>query len=156
MSGPNRKSAAARRRDGNPGKQKQTKPGAPGERVECPTHLTGDARAFWKQIAPILTERGLLNRRLAPAFEELCSQYGLVRDLVAAVAARRKTKGTNYAVQTAKTGYEQSHPLMVMLQREREMLRKWLREFGMTAASLDSALGEAPTGEDDPLVEFEK
>jgi P27 family predicted phage terminase small subunit len=49
--------------------------------LQAPAHLTGDAKAFWQELAPLLERAGLLTALDLPRLELLCVHLGHHREL---------------------------------------------------------------------------
>jgi P27 family predicted phage terminase small subunit len=105
-----------------------------------PRDLSRDGRKAWKRLAPELLRYNLLSVMDADALEDLCETIGLIKVLRRSINATQellRARGEDPAgaieVATPK-GMRIQSPTYQALNREREKLRSWLSEFGLTPA----------------------
>lgn len=134
-----------------------------------PRDLSREGRKAWKRLVPELVRYNLLSRVDSDALEDLCETIGLIKVLRRSINARQElllTKNEDPAgaveARTPK-GMRIQSPTYQALNREREKLRSWLAEFGLTPAQrarvttavraqlkLFEGGGSAPGGADAP------
>lgn len=105
-----------------------------------PRDLSRDGRKAWKRLVPELLRYNLLSKIDADALEDLCETIGLIKVLRRSINAKQelllsKNEDPAGAVE-ARTpkGMRIQSPTYQALNREREKLRSWLAEFGLTPA----------------------
>lgn len=115
--------------EGNPGKRplNEFEPTPKQELLECPSHLTGEAKAEWKRMAPKLYRLGLLSEIDGAAFAAYCQSYALW------VEASIKLKDGSYIVLV--NGYPQQNPYLSVMNKAIKEMKAFMTEFGMTPSS---------------------
>lgn len=107
----------------------------------CPAHLSTEATAAWKDIAPALQTLGVLTVADGVALEQLCETY-------ADVVALRTDVGQHGRIQTVvtKTGTPmvRARPEVGMLDAAQRQLRLWLECFGLTPSARSRLKTGAP------------
>lgn len=105
-----------------------------------PRDLSRDGKKAWKRLVPELLRYNLLSKVDADSLEDLCETIGLIKVLRRSINARQtllinQDKDPAEAVE-ARTpkGMRIQSPTYQALNREREKLRSWLAEFGLTPA----------------------
>lgn len=105
-----------------------------------PRDLSRDGKKAWKRLVPELLRYNLLSKVDADSLEDLCETIGLIKVLRRSINARQellisKNEDPAGAVE-ARTpkGMRIQSPTYQALNREREKLRSWLGEFGLTPA----------------------
>lgn len=105
-----------------------------------PRDLSRDGRKAWKRLVPELLRYNLLAKVHGDALEDLCETIGLLKVLRRSINANQSlllSEGKDPAlaieVITPK-GMRIQSPTYQALNREREKLRSWLGEFGLTPA----------------------
>lgn len=105
-----------------------------------PRDLSREGRKAWKRLVPELVRYNLLSKVDADALEDLCETIGLVKVLRRSINASQElllSRGEDPAgaveARTPK-GMRIQSPTYQALNREREKLRTWLAEFGLTPA----------------------
>jgi P27 family predicted phage terminase small subunit len=133
---------------GNPGKRKlNTKEPKPNpERPSCPPDLSKVARKEWRRIVPILEKLGIVTRIDRAALAAYCESWARWRE------AERKIAETSLVIKT-KSGNAIENPYYSISKRERELMHKFLVEFGMTPSSR-SNLSVHPREMDDPFEQW--
>ena len=131
--GPKRKSAAASRRQGNPGKRRRSpaKPGPPAGTPDCPDWLPKDARAEWERVVPALSKIGLLSEVDQAALASYCLAVANLRSATEALAASGSTTFTT------DKGYVGKHPAVTVQREAMQTVLKFAQEFGLTPAARD-------------------
>jgi P27 family predicted phage terminase small subunit len=133
---------------GNPGKRplNQNEPKPKQERPACPPDLSKVARKEWRRIVPILEGLGILTRVDRAALAAYCESWARWRE------AERKIAETNLVIKT-KSGNVIENPYYSISKRERELMHKFLIEFGMTPSSR-SKLSVHAREADDPFEQW--
>lgn len=105
-----------------------------------PRDLSREGRKAWKRLVPELLRYNLLSKVDGDALEDLCETIGLIKVLRRSINARQElllSQGLDPAeaveAPTPK-GMRIQSPTYQALNREREKLRSWLAEFGLTPA----------------------
>ena len=105
-----------------------------------PRDLSRDGKKAWKRLVPELVRYNLLSKVDADSLEDLCETIGLIKVLRRSINARQelllsRNEDPAGAVE-ARTpkGMRIQSPTYQALNREREKLRSWLAEFGLTPA----------------------
>lgn len=105
-----------------------------------PTGLSRDGKKAWRRLVPELVRYNLLSKVDSDALEDLCETIGLIKVLRRSINARQelllgRDQDPAEAVE-ARTpkGMRIQSPTYQALNREREKLRSWLAEFGLTPA----------------------
>ncbi len=134
---------------GNPGKRpiNKSEPKPRKFKSKPPDHLDPEAVAEWKRLVPILKRMKVLTEADYMALGTLCVAYSTM----AKAQKQLTTAGLLYKTQS---GYVQPSPLMGIITRNMEIVKKHLAEFGMTPASR-SRIQMAPADEQ-PRDEWEE
>jgi P27 family predicted phage terminase small subunit len=105
-----------------------------------PRDMSREGKKAWKRLVPELVRYNLVSKVDADALNDLCETIGLIAVLRRSINARQemllaKQEDPAGAVE-ARTpkGMRIQSPTYQALNREREKLRSWLAEFGMTPA----------------------
>lgn len=105
-----------------------------------PRDMSRDGKKAWKRLVPELLRYNLLSKVDADSLEDLCETIGLIKVLRRSINASQErlisqNEDPAGAVE-AKTpkGMRIQSPTYQALNREREKLRSWLAEFGLTPA----------------------
>jgi P27 family predicted phage terminase small subunit len=133
---------------GNPGKRRlnQNEPRPNVERPSCPPDLSKVARKEWRRIVPILEELQIVARLDRAALSAYCESWARWRE------AERKIAETSLVIKT-KNGNVIENPYYSIAKRERELMHKFLIEFGMTPSSR-AKLSVRPREDDDPFEQW--
>ena len=130
MPGPPRKPSAIRNNEGDLSNRppNEHEPENLDGLPECPPHISGEARLEWDRVVKDLSDMGILSREHRPALAAYCDTW-----------AEYVKQATSYAktgpvIKTTNGNYVQN-PLLGVVNRLKEDLRKWLVEFGLTASS---------------------
>jgi P27 family predicted phage terminase small subunit len=105
-----------------------------------PRDLSREAKKAWKRLVPELVRYNLLSKVDADALEDLCETIGLIKILRRSINATQellltKDEDPARAIEVATpNGMRIQSPTYQALNREREKLRSWLAEFGLTPA----------------------
>lgn len=105
-----------------------------------PRDLSREGKKAWKRLVPELVRYNLLSKVDADALEDLCETIGLIKVLRRSINASQELlisqdKDPAGAVEAATPkGMRVQSPTYQALNREREKLRSWLSEFGLTPA----------------------
>lgn len=100
--------------------------------LDCPEHLSPEAKAWWCYYAPILAERGTSTLADAGGLQQLCETAGDIDRLRKALASYG---GYTYEA-TSVTGERivRAYPEVGQLNTASRMLRALLNDFGLTPA----------------------
>lgn len=105
-----------------------------------PRDLSREGKKAWKRLVPELVRYNLLSKIHADALEDLCETIGLIKVLRKSINSRQElllSKNEDPAravVSSTPNGMEVQSPIYQALNREREKLRSWVGEFGLTPA----------------------
>jgi P27 family predicted phage terminase small subunit len=115
---------------GNPGKRpiNGQEPRPKTERTSCPAELCPLAKKEWRRIVPILEELQLIGKIDRAAIAGYCQSYGRWME------AEQKISETSLVIKT-KSGNVIESPYYSIAKRERELMHKFLVEFGMTPSA---------------------
>lgn len=144
-----RKPTALKEAEGNPGKRRLGTVDIASDPAEpaIPLWLSAEARAIWRQEVPELMKLGILRKsdalllgclfdsvaKLALAESELSAQAA---QQAAKLKAEKKGPSNRGALlMRYKSGALAHNPLIAIINREKENIRKFGTEFGMSAAS---------------------
>ena len=128
---------------GNPGKRplNDAEPNFMGERIgNAPKHLSAEAKAEWKRVAPVLKAAGVLTPADRGALAAYCQAWARW------VEAERKIE-TEGMVTTTPSGYEMQSPWVGIANKALELMRAFAAEFGMTPSSRTRVRAEKPEHE---------
>jgi P27 family predicted phage terminase small subunit len=135
---------------GNPGRRPIDLDAGINPRVEipkCPSHLSDEAKAEWKRLAPQLEELGLISGLDLATFAMYCQSYGRwvfaekrIREMNEDAAKKRKAGDAQDAdsrrypglVQRTPSDYEQQSIWIQMSNRAMELTLKFAGEFGLS------------------------
>ena len=105
-----------------------------------PRDMSRDGKKAWKRLVPELLRYNLVSKVDADALQDLCETIGLIAVLRRSInASQERLLAANQdpaAAVEARTpkGMRIQSPTYQALNREREKLRSWLAEFGLTPA----------------------
>jgi len=116
--------------EGRPGHRplNRNEPKPRGDAPKCPDHLHEKARKEWRRIVPILEALRLIALIDRAAIAAYCQSYGRW------IEAEQKLAETSLVIKT-KSGNVIENPYYSIAKRERELMHKFLIEFGMTPAA---------------------
>ncbi len=141
MRGPPPTPTALRILRGNPGKRALNKnepqPGEFDDEQTPPDHLDEEALAEWARLVPILKRMRILTEADYMALSSLCVAYSTM------CKAQKQLAQAGLLYKT-QSGYIQPSPLMSIVTRNMEIVKKHLAEFGMTPASRSRLSMSAP------------
>jgi P27 family predicted phage terminase small subunit len=134
--------------NGNPGKRawKHAEPQPPDALPRCPKHLSTVAKAEWRRVARTLHGMGVLTTIDRAALAAYCQAYGRW------VEAERKLKETPSLLKTP-SGYIQQSPWLVIVNKQLELMGRYMTELGMTPAARSRVAAEDPRMQL-PTIEF--
>lgn len=134
--------------EGNPGKRplNAAEPQPRPERPTCPRWLLPEAKREWRRIVPELARLGLLTIVDRAALAAYCQAYARWRQAEEELARLKNT------VMATPSGYVQQLPQVTISQKERQLMKAFLTEFGLTPASR-TRLSVEPPGDES---EFER
>lgn len=135
---------------GNPGKRQLNQsepPNVDGGR-KCPSHLKGDARKEFNRMVEVLEKMGMMSAAFAPAIAAYATAYACHVD-----ALKLYAKTGSAPVIKTKDGNFIQNPLLGVINRSRDDMRKWLIEFGMTPSSRSRVTNDTDDSLD-PAAEF--
>ena len=130
MRGRRPKPTAIRRLEGNRGKRafNADEPVPPDGLPSCPEHLSIVAAAEWDRVAQTLYDMGVLTTIDRAALAAYCQAYGRW------VEAEERLRETPSLFKTP-SGYVQQSPWMGIVNKQLEIMGRYLVELGMTPAS---------------------
>ena len=105
-----------------------------------PRDISREGRKAWRRLVPELVRYNLLSKIDSDALEDLCETIGLLKVLRRSLNARQELlladgKDPAGAIEAeTPNGMRIQSPIYQALNREREKLRSWLAEFGLTPA----------------------
>jgi len=134
MKGPRPKPTIVKKRAGNPGKRPLNKHEAriPREMPKCPSHLTGEARRAWNEMAPRTYTIGLLAPVQAPAFACLCQAIATNAKATRMIAKQGEVV---YGV----NGTMKQNPWVTIAKNAKVEILRFSAEFGITPSSQSRA-----------------
>jgi P27 family predicted phage terminase small subunit len=130
MAGRKPKPTALKVLAGNPGKRplNQNEPRPEPADYKIPRgRLPKDGQRLWRELAPKLTELGVLTEVDLPAFEMLCLHYALARQ------ALDEIEGTGLTI--IEEGKTKKNPAMQAFRENSQAYKSLLVEFGLTPSS---------------------
>lgn len=134
--------------NGNPGKRKlnEAEPNYDATTAPCPPWLTQRGKLVWKELAPLLSKRGVLTDADLNAFGRYCNCCADWRDTY----DQKKEKGTDLIVRDEEGKVTGVVPLpYVKRLREHEvMLLKYEQEFGLTPSSRSRIVANPDAADD--------
>ena len=121
---------ALRRAAGNPGKRawNHDEPVPPEGTPDCPPHLAGEARTEWFRLVDTLVGMGVVTVVDRGALAADCQAWGRW------VEAEEKLKATPLLLKTP-SGYVQQSPWLTVVNRQMELMGRFMAELGITPAS---------------------
>lgn len=149
MPGPAPKPTHLKLVEGNRGKrpinkdEPQPTPTAPAP----PAFLKKEALEEWNRLAPELERLGLLTIVDGSALAAYCQAYRRW------IQAERKINREGMVL-NAKSRYSQAHPAMAISQKERQLMKAFATEFGLTPASRTRIAAPKPSKKEDPMEGF--
>ena len=150
--GPAPKPTALKLVEGNPGKRainkQEPKPkvGVP----KCPSHIPGIAKSLWKELAPLLSNMGVLTEADRRALELVCSTYAEYREADQNI---RKNGLTYETTGMSGDSIIKSNPAVAMRSDAAKRYLTLIKEFGLTPSSRAGIKVETKN-EEDPLEAF--
>ena len=116
---------------GNPGRRPidTTEPEPPVVIPRCPKVLTGEARREWRRITKELEILGLISLLDRAAIAAYCIQWARW------VEAEEKIASENAMIFKTPSGYPIQTPWLAISNKALELMKAFLTEFGLTAAS---------------------
>ena len=136
--GRHRKPTAIKELEGNPGKRRlnpsEPKPERAADGIEPPPHLNEHAKAEWRRRYQPMVHCGLLTVASLPAFEVYCAAYGRWVEAEEHITKLKPVVTRNREMR--------ANPWTRIARQEREVMKAFMTEFGMTPASL-ARLGSA-------------
>ena len=105
-----------------------------------PTNMSPQAQKAWKRLVPELTSYNLVSSVNSDALEELCETIGLLKILRRSINSKQallvsqKDDPAKAIEDTTPNGMRIQSATYQAMNREREKLRTWLSEFGLTPA----------------------
>lgn len=124
------KPTAMRRLNGNPGKRgyNHAEPIPPGDLPTCPEHLSPRARDEWDRLIGPLHGMGVVTTIDRAALAAYCQAYGRWAE------AEERLKETPLLLKTP-SGYVQQSPWLSVVNRQMEIMGRYMAELGLTPAS---------------------
>lgn len=117
---------------GNPGKRaiNEREPENREGGTDCPCDFDDETRAEWERMVSQFQGMGLWSEEFRGGLVEYCEAFQLKRQ---SQAIYRSTKQPPLI--TTKQGNIIQHPLIGTINRQKQIMYRWLIEFGMTPAS---------------------
>ena len=113
-----------------------------------PEDLGAEAREEWDRLVPILLEMSVLTRADYMALGALCQAYATWRGAV------RQLNGQELTYET-KNGYHQPNPVLGVINRSADQIRKFSEQFGLTPSARTRVEAINPAGASaDPWAKF--
>jgi P27 family predicted phage terminase small subunit len=131
MQGRKPKPTELKRLAGNPGKRplNDSEPRFGGEwSMRAPRHLSDDAKAEWKRVAPLLASAGVLTAVDRAALAGYCQAWARW------IEAEKMIEEQGYVLATP-SGYQQQSPYVTIANKALELVKTFAVEFGMTPSS---------------------
>jgi P27 family predicted phage terminase small subunit len=100
----------------------------------CPSHLTGPAAREWRRIAGALHSMGVVTTFDRAALAAYCQAYGRW------VEAEERLAETPMLVRTP-SGYVQQSPWLGIINKQLELMGRYMTELGLTPASRSRVVG---------------
>lgn len=146
--GRNRKPTALKVIEGTdrPDRANPNEPKAPPGDVSEPPELAGYALECWRDLAPLLTEMGLLDLSSARMLVALCEAYADWREAVDDIAA----KGAYYEVNERQL----SRPAVGVREKAWRRYHLGLTEFGLTPASRARVEAKPTAAKGNPMERY--
>lgn len=141
--GPPKKTSSLNGLAGNPGKRgvNESEPSPnPLMDLKPPVFLNLYAKQEWKRIVPKLSVLGLLGDIDRAALAGYCNAYGTWEE------ANRLLRKQGLIVEVGKNGHLAQNPLLQVVNKQSDMMKGYLVEFGMTPAARTRVAGDS--GED--------
>ena len=130
MAGRKPKPTAIKKLAGNPGKRplnhNEPRPGPVDHKIPR-GRLPKEGQRLWKELAPKLTELGVLTEVDLPAFEMLCLHYALARQALDEIDETGLT--------IFEEGKTKKNPAMQAFRENSQAYKSLLVEFGLTPSS---------------------
>ena len=122
-------------------RRRASEPKPPARRVRsrppsCPAHLTPPAAAEWRRVAKALHAMGVLTTFDRAVLAAYCQAYGRW------VEAEERLRETPMLFKTP-SGYVQQSPWLGIINKQLELMGRYLVELGMTPASRSRVIGTA-------------
>lgn len=95
---------------------------------KCPNHLSADAQAEWRRIAPELAKLGLVSHLDRAALAAYCQSYARWRD----AELRLRALGPDALWDTTPNGYKQISVLLQIANRSLEQMDRFASKFGLS------------------------
>ena len=111
-----------------------------------PVHLSPEAKAEWKRLAPMLTKIGILSDLDRGAFAAYCQAYGRWKLAEDSLDSLRRKDESGFAgmLVTTKAGNTIQNPLVGIANRSMDMMVKYAAEFGFTPSARARVQDTAP------------
>lgn len=107
----------------------QAEPEPPNDRPTCPEHLDDIAKHEWQSVTEQLDQMGLLSSADATALELYCSAYSRYRQ------AESMVRKFGEVIVSPVNKYPMVSPYSTVMNKNLDVCRRLLVEFGMTPAS---------------------
>lgn len=124
-----------------------------------PTGLNRWARKIWKELAPELVDKGVLSSVDLFAFEALCVQYGIYRELHHAITHWTIYDDDGNPVRTVKQSVaqymrgrnSQTMPEYTAMRQAFAQFKTYLEQFGLTPVSRNRIEVQGGSKDEDPM-----
>lgn len=146
------KPAELRKLEGNRGRRPI--PETPGFAIGTTPPDTLDRRAKneWRRLYPDLVEAGILTKADRAAFAAYCSAWSRYQQAEAEIAKYVQQHGTN--TYRTRSGVWKTIPQVETARKEREDLRRWASELGLTPSARTRVAVQTDSEKTNPLFEF--
>lgn len=132
--------------EGNPGKRPIIEPPkAPPNRPTCPAWLTGEARAEWRRVVPILDRLGLLTEADRTTLAAYCEAVSVFRAATEEVAAH------GVLVKGRRRGDLIKNPALQVQRDASKLIALYSSSFGLSPSDRVRLLGTAAASAASPL-----
>lgn len=123
-----------------------------------PRHLTHYAKAFWKQIVPVLLTMGVLTEADSSALEAMCETVSEIRTARETLKRRSNelppgSSLTSYEIPSRDGTMFREYPEARQIADADRRLKSWLNEFGLTPAARHRVSASLKP-QDNPFADF--
>jgi P27 family predicted phage terminase small subunit len=114
----------------------------------CPKHLTKDAKAEWRRLAPQLAQIGILTKADRGAFVAYCEAWALLKKCSKTIQQNGLTYDT---VDKNGNRIVKMYPEVSIAFKAQDSMRRFCVEFGLTPSSRGRMAAPGKEEEPDPL-----
>lgn len=137
---------------GNPSKRKRNgkEPASREGGEECPAEFTGPTRDQWHWLLTQFQLIGVWSEEYRAALIEYCEAFEIKETALAAYRADPQP------TVLAGNGAHKPNPILGIISQQKNALKAWLIEFGLTPCSRTKLVAQEKQGEDGPLLSLLK